>query len=312
MVGSTTVLLINCIPNAVFRSLRFFLTVLVLIASSFCFGQQDPLTTSEGVRSFWYNPATTATLNRYSANLTGRMYFFTPENPGLFQINATYKIMRLVNAPINFGVGLAFRDDRIGAQKEKNFALHLNLQYKVKGTLLVVGFAPGIKHIRFIFPTLPVDQTKFDLGIGINWFNEKFSIGFASSRVTQAYYEKLGYQSKRHYYINGRYDFRLKDGVKLRTTATYRTDTYISSAQALAYVVLPKNEISLGFGYRLGDAFLAGASIRFNKCYVGYFFDYVPNSFTTKFSHEFRLGFEVFDYKLSPVFSTPLQAPVPQ
>lgn len=293
-------------------SKRLIFIFLLLTNLNFCFAQQDPLTTSEGVRSFWYNPATTATINRYSVNLTGRMYFFTQDNPGLFQINAAYKIMRLVNAPINFGVGLAFSDDRIGAQKEKTFALHLNMQYKVKGTFLVVGFAPGIKQLRYIFPTLPADQTKFDLGIGINWFNEKFSIGFASSRVTQAYYEKLGFQSTRHYYINGRYDFRLKDGVKLRTTATYRTDSVTSSAQGMAFVVLPKNEISLGVGYRLGDAFLAGASIRFNKFYLGYFFDYVPNSFTTSFSHEFRLAFEVFDYKLAPTFSCPLQLPVSQ
>ena len=69
---------------------------LVSLLSNFCgltFAQQDFLTTSEGVRNFWYNPATIATFNRYSVNASSRLSPIDGiENPYVVQIGAATKL----------------------------------------------------------------------------------------------------------------------------------------------------------------------------------------------------------------------------
>lgn len=143
-------------------------------------------------------------------------------------------------------------------------------------------------------------QTEFDLGIGINWYGENFAIGLSSTHVTNRFYNSDLFGTPAQCYANGMYRFKLPHGIKLKTVGTVRTDQSTLSAQGMLFVEIPKNNISIGAGYRRQDALLAGFSFRINKWHAGYFLDYPPNGIFSQISYEVRLAFELFDARLLP------------
>lgn len=288
--------------------------------------QQDFLLTSEGVRSFWYNPATVATFNRYSVNTTARLSRFTSvDNPYVIYGGAATKLTNLMAShPRNeFGLGINFSHDDLGFLKNSLISAALNYQLVLNKSRLVFGIAPGIRHIKFSFTPIPpsgipdptIDkllskrQTEFDLGVGINWYGERFSIGLSSTHITNPYYDSNFFSTVAHYYVNAMYSFRLPHGLRLKTVGTLRTDQSTLSMQGMAFIELPKNNISIGAGYRNQDAILAAFSIRFSKFYIGYFFDYVPHPIFHQTTHEFRIAFEVFDFRLMPPIGGAIRPP---
>jgi len=291
------------------------------------FAQQDFLTTSEGVRTFWFNPATIATFNRYSLNANARLQVIDGlDNPYVVQIGAATKLTNLMaKHPRNeFGVGVNFSKDDSGGLKFSLISTTLNYQLILAKSRLVFGIAPGIRQIAFSWTPIPPSgipdpvinellskrQTEFDLGVGINWYGQRFAIGLSSTHVTSPFYNSDFFNTVADYYLNGMYRFKLPHGINLKTVGTIRTDQNTTSAQAMLFLELPKNNISIGAGYRRQDAILAGFSFRINKCYVGYFFDYVPNPILGQISHEVRLAFELFDTRLLPTISAPRIVPI--
>jgi len=291
----------------------FILTNIHVIA----FAQQDFLLTGEGVRNFWYNPATIATFNRYSVNTSSRLSLINGfDNPYVVQIGAATKLTNLIaKHPRNeFGFGVNFSQDDSGSMQTKLITATLNYQLVLNKSRVVFGVAPGIRQMKFSWtPILPSGlpdpvttellskrQIEFDLGVGINWYNERFSIGLSSTHVTNRFYNSDLFSTPAHYYVNGMYRFKLPHGINLKTVGTIRTDQSALSAQGMLFVEIPKNNISIGAGYRKQDAFLAGFSFRINKWYAGYFLDYSPNGIFSQISHEVRLAFELFDNRLMP------------
>ena len=293
---------------------------LVSLLSNFCgltFAQQDFLTTSEGVRNFWYNPATIATFNRYSVNASSRLSPIDGiENPYVVQIGAATKLTHLMEKhPRNeFGLGIHFSQDDLGSMQTNLISATLNYQLFLNKSRLVFGVAPGIRQMKFSWTPIPPSgvpdpvitellskqQIEFDLGVGINWYGENFAFGLSSAHVTNRFYNSDLFSTPAHYYMNGMYRFKLPHGISLKTVGTMRTDQSTLSAQGMLFVEIPKNNISIGAGYRRQDALLAGFSFRINKWYVGYFFDYTPNGIFSQLSHEVRLAFEMFDIRLVP------------
>lgn len=305
---------------------RFLFLFIVIHFCRISYAQQDFLTTSEGVRNFWYNPATIATFNRYSINASSRLSPIEGlDNPYVIQIGAATKLINLMEKhPRNeFGLGINFSQDDLGSMQTNLISATLNYQLVLNKSRLVFGVAPGIRQLKFSWTPIPPSgvpdpvitellskgQTEFDLGVGINWYGENFAIGLSSTHVTNRFYNSDLFSTQAHYYVNGMYRFKLPHGINLKTVATIRTDQYTLSAQGMLFVEIPKNNISIGAGYRRQDALLAGFSFRINKCYVGYFFDYSSNGIFSQISHEVRLAFELFDNRLVPFPAVPMIIP---
>lgn len=295
--------------------------IFLFLLSNFCgllFAQQDFLTTSEGVRNFWYNPATIATFNRYSVNASSRLAPIDGlDNHYVVQIGAATKLTNLMqkHSRSEFGVGVNFSQDDLVSIQTSLISATLNYQLVLNKSRLVFGVAPGVRQMKFSWTPIPPSgvpdpvitellskrQTEFDLGLGINWYGENFAIGLSSTHVTNQFYNSDLFSTPAHYYVNGMYRLKLPHGISLKSVGTIRTDQSTLSAQGMLFVEIPKNNISIGAGYRRQDALLAGFSFRINKWYVGYFLDYSPNGIFSQISHEVRLAFEMFDNRLAPI-----------
>ena len=298
--------------------MRYFCFLFCLFVSGVSMAQQDPLFSSDGQRSFLFNPASTGTLNKYSVNTIGRRHLYGINNASnSFQLNGAFKFLSFPDKWKGLGegaLGVNYLYDQKGFQKSNTVVVHSNFQFKLGRTFLSVGVSPGVHIISFDGewipptsipdPSLPnntYQEAAFTMGAGIHWYGRKFSLGFASSHLFEEVFEDLSFESRRHYYFNGSYKFPISRVFGLRAVSTLRTTGSTTSFEGMLYSVLTKNEISLGLGYRNGDALLAGFSFRFSSFYVGYFIDYNQSQLTNStFSHEVRLAFEIKDLNLYP------------
>jgi type IX secretion system PorP/SprF family membrane protein len=298
------------------------LTLFIVFLSTSLFAQQDPVYTSEGQRSFWFNPASIGTYNAYSINSVGRVRFANYEGaPKGLKLNGALKCLKIGDSdnPFSTGaVGINYRYDSFGMMKTHNISVPVNMQFKIKDTYLSVGISPGLQSIRFdgmwilpspgpdpvILPIVDASQTKFDAGAGVQWYGRNFSLGFASTHLFEQEYDELGFRAARHIYINGSYEYPFNDKFALKATGVVRSVDGFSSAQAmLSGIFGSKNELTLGLGLRDRSTLMGAVTKRFNKFYVGYFVEHSNSALSNSgwFSHEVRIAFELFDSQ----FDTP-------
>lgn len=291
-----------------------------LICSLYSNAQQDPLLASEGQRAFWFNPASTGTLNQYSVNSVARRQWAGVEgSPAIAQLNGALKCIEFGNNPTNpsgiGSVGLNYMYDQIGQVNTNSLDLHLNLQFRIKKTFLSIGLAPGIRRMHvdwdhFVFPTPDPDpvikninetEFAFSLGGGIYWFNERFSLGVSATHLTAERFTDINYQAARHYYVSGSYKQPLTKGISLRAVVVYRTDLVTNLIGGMLYCDLMNEKLSFGLGTRYQSGSTVSISTRLGKFYAGYFMEYqTVFSGNAYFSHEIRLAYELFDSKTFP------------
>ena len=296
------------------KALTIFFTVFTLSV----LGQQDPLFASEGQRSFWFNPASIGTFNSYSINSIGRKQWVGADgSPASIELNGALKYLKIGGKDIPFSagaIGLGYRYETVGFFRSHVVTVPLNMQFKLSNTYLSIGVSPGIQNLSFegvwipptpepdpiIPPYTSTSQTKFTTGAGIQWYGRNFSIGFASTHLLQESFDEINYDARRHYYLNGSYLHSFSDEFALQAIAVARTDAGITSVQGLISAVLgSKNKMSVGLGYRNGNALIGALTARFDRFYCGYFVEYFNSIlYNGGFSHEFRVAFELFDKNL--------------
>lgn len=294
--------------------MKLFTLILFVFTSFLSFGQQDPLFTGEGLRSFWFNPGSYGTHNQYSAYVRGRVQWVGEETaPQSLQFVGEFKGISLGFAGAAIGGGLHVLHDRIGHSENTWLQVPLNVQIPIKRSYLSFGISPGLHNVRFTEgfvppsplpdPTLPIveSQSKYSMGAGITWYNYLFSFGVGATHLTAENFDELNYQAARHYYGHASYRFYTTRTFSIRPVAVFRTDGAVSSIAGMFYG--DSRYFSVGLGYRSGSSFLMGVSGRFKNLSLSYFAEYTQNPLSPNFwTHEVRLAFEIFDQNLFPKF----------
>lgn len=286
---------------------KLLLIVSFLLIQTYSIGQQDMPERSEGIRSFWFNPATVATYNKYSINTVyGRMRSEWDVVPSHWNISANFKV---INYGSIFGkteakgaLGLNARQENYGLFRYQYVSLPMNVQFNLRKTYLSVGVAPGIWRVSLnedliSFPPEESDYptTAFNLDLGLNWYNEKFNLG-ASVRNLIRSSSPYNYYYRPNLYVHGGYELSIRRKLFFKGIATLRSDfNYYSHAEIL-YINYQKVPVTIGAGLRDFNQPIFGIYSRFNLVMIGYFIEFSTNNLSSGNPfHEFKIAVELFD-----------------
>ncbi|MDA7803103.1 type IX secretion system membrane protein PorP/SprF [Crocinitomix sp.] len=298
-----------------------FLSFLTLESNA----QSDLLVQSEGLRSFWFNPATIATKNKISVNsnlgFQAIPYTFAARS---LQINAAYKCLDFGNSsndPIAKGAaGLMFNQVVAGFSTIQTFLIPFNVQFNLNRSWLSIGAAAGYRGIYNDYwfpptptpdPSIPPNRSEnFTMDLGINWFSARHSLGFAVKNLVQSRVAYQWYETQPTYYLNGSCILKASQNISGKGLATFRTDLAFSSLFLMAYVNYAKLPVSLGFGARDFNSPVFGVYGRLKHFSLGYFMEIQRSKLSNEgmFTHELRIAFEIFDRdilteRISPGFT---------
>lgn len=134
----------------------------------------------------------------------------------------------------------------------------------------------------------------------MHWFNNRFSLGGAVSNLIRKT-NKSFYTHARHYYLNASHVLKIGRSFATKTVLVARGVKKVELIQMLVWLSHDKFPVRIGVGFRNTSTLLFGAYGRFKRLYIGYFGDYTNSLFANNnlFSHEIRLGVELFDQRLN-------------
>jgi type IX secretion system PorP/SprF family membrane protein len=213
------------------------------------------------------------------------------------------------------GIGINFYHDAIGFSRQNN--LLLNYSYPIQiGREGVLGVGVGIGIMNFgmdpewvpptqaVDPTLPVGfaATAVDANFGLYFQSKDYYVGISSTHLTESDLSKAvsqvtqSYQTARHYYLMGGYEFKDVMNGTIDAQMLVRTDFIRFSADLNARYLfkLDDKDAYGGLTFRTSDAIavMLGYS-PMPKLQVGYSYDITVNKLASisRGSHELMVKY---------------------
>lgn len=291
-----------------------YMGIFVLIGQSI-YAQREPLYTQ-----YMYN---TSVINPGYTGTRGNLNVFGLYRTQMVGFDGAPKTANLaIDAPIhdsNFGVGLNFINDKIGATTENtitanvSYGIDLSADWRMNIGVDVVGDILNVDYTKLdIYDGLDKtfqeninDKFKPNLGVGLYAYSEKAYVGISVPTIfeTEGYKnnddrvlmkQKVNFNFIGGYVFDISYDFKLKPAVMVRTVRGGGISADITANAIYA------DRFTLGVSYRW-DASVSGlVGFQIDKSiFIGYSYDASVNNLSryNNGSHEFFLRFDIFSRK---------------
>ncbi|MDH4472673.1 MAG: PorP/SprF family type IX secretion system membrane protein [Fluviicola sp.] len=287
------------------KELKTLLIAIVCFYSANAFGQQEP-----AITQFWStyastNPATTGLFYKHAANAHYRNQW-DGVNGAPNTLNLNYG-MRLEK--IKSGVGIVYRHDAIGFNRQHKFLANYAYHLKLKETVLSFGVAGGVEFFRikndfFITPTpvddpsIPTPSSKdaaFTSNIGIAFHSNVLNAGISCTQLNAPTFLLSGstYSASRHYcmFLEHHHEFtdNLSIQPRIQIVADNVKSTYMASIMTVLY-----QKLWFGVNYSV-DNYIGGmiGYDFYGRYRIGYGYDYTTNKLSnvSKGTHEIVLSY---------------------
>lgn len=292
--------------------IRFGILIL-LFASKFVSGQQDPMYTQYMFNTQTINPAYAGTWNSVGFQILSRMQWVGIEGSPSTQ---TFSFqMPLRNE--NMGIGFNLINDRVGM--EKRISLSADYSYKINFgglTNLRMGIKGGFSNYKhnlagyILYPdgiSDPLFQGEIvhkflpNVGVGLLLENPVYYAGISVPKVVNSQYESNGNNSTvtgeiRSFFLIAGYIHDLTKDIKFKPTMLVKATVGAPIETDFSANFLLKEKFWLGAVYRTGDSFgLIAQWIIDKNLRLGYAFDFSTsnlhvNHFNT---HEVMISYEL-------------------
>lgn len=318
------------------RTLYVYALLLLAIATSPVWAQQDPQFSLYMYNPLYYNPAAAGSEDVTRLQITQRTQYMGYQTIGNGDGNATQSTQMLsFNMPlakIKSGIGIYALNDKYGPSI--NQAVQLSYAYRIalKSGTLALGVQAGMFNRGFDFgqfratdpndpliPTGRINQFKPDIGAGIYYNTTDYWLGVSVSHLNQATYSYIIDRSidasEPKAYLSAGYRLGLGYSIDVQPSVLvqYSTKQGIRGSVAVASLLATyDNRIWAGVGYRFKDAVMATAGINLmhnNALRIGGSFDITTSGSQIKSaaSYEIILGYAlpVPDARKKPIVRTP-------
>ena len=218
-----------------------------------------------------YNPAATGQQKYWSANSFVRYQWMDVENA---PVTKMFNIHKYLSKP-NIGLGLNIVNDQLGLENnyyiKTSYSYHLRLKNK---SFLSFGLGAGIVSKSFDISALQLENSesvtinneailKPDFDAGIEFNNPHWSIGFASTHISNDLFKADNYILARHYYFYSRYLLKEFNAVDLSFAYSLNTST-IKTQHELNVTAFCKKSMICGYSYRLNESHVLIAGMQLN------------------------------------------------
>jgi len=306
--------------------------ILFLIFTAGIKAQQLPLYSQYMFNRFLINPAVAGSDGYTSFNLTAREQWIGIDNsPKTHSLSYQTRMLKksyiikstsvkkktfIPSTRGRVGVGGYVFDDRNGLVSRTGFQLTYAYHIWMNKTQLSFGLSGTAFQFRInddeltFFdqsePLLNGDLRKTifvpDANFGVYLLNSSYHVGFSVAQLFQSYL-KIGnaglsdYRMLRHYYLLGGYIFPLQNKFFLEPSILIKTTEELLYQIDFSAKLQYKTDYWIGLSYRTAGAVILFASIRLDKFYFGYAFDYTLSSIMKHSlgSHEFMMAVKFGD-----------------
>jgi type IX secretion system PorP/SprF family membrane protein len=293
------------------------LTILLVAVIGSVQAQQDKLVTHFIFDKMSINPGKTG-LDLYNGICATTIYRNQWDKVNGAPNSAILNIESNLSRFLPGGIGINFYHDAIGFSRQNN--LLLNYSYPIQiGREGVLGVGVGIGIMNFgmdpewvpptqaVDPTLPVGfaATAVDANFGLYFQSKDYYVGISSTHLTESDLSKAvsqvtqSYQTARHYYLMGGYEFKDVMNGTIDAQMLVRTDFIRFSADLNARYLfkLDDKDAYGGLTFRTSDAIavMLGYS-PMPKLQVGYSYDITVNKLASisRGSHELMVKYCYF------------------
>jgi type IX secretion system PorP/SprF family membrane protein len=290
------------------------LTILLVAVIGSVQAQQDKLVTHFIFDKMSINPGKTG-LDLYNGICATTIYRNQWDKVNGAPNSAILNIESNLSRFLPGGIGINFYHDAIGFSRQNN--LLLNYSYPIQiGREGVLGVGVGIGIMNFgmdpewvpptqaVDPTLPVGfaATAVDANFGLYFQSKDYYVGISSTHLTESDLSKAvsqvtqSYQTARHYYLMGGYEFKDVMNGTIDAQMLVRTDFIRFSADLNARYLfkLDDKDAYGGLTFRTSDAIavMLGYS-PMPKLQVGYSYDITVNKLASisRGSHELMVKY---------------------
>ncbi|HNW50775.1 MAG TPA: type IX secretion system membrane protein PorP/SprF [Prolixibacteraceae bacterium] len=287
--------------------------LILLFASKFVLGQQDPMYTQYMFNTQTFNPAYAGTWNSIGFMALSRMQWVGIDGAPSTQ---TFSFqMPLQNR--NVGIGLNVINDKIGI--EKRFSMFADYSYKINfggKTNLRMGIKGGFSNYSnnltdyVLYPDGKDDPSfrgdikhRFlpNVGVGFLLENPDYYVGLSMPKVVNSKYENSSDDfvvsgEIQSFFLDAGYVVNMADGIRFKPTMLLKATFGAPLQLDLSANVLLKDKFWLGAMYRTGDSFgFVAQWIIDHNLRLGYAIDFSTSNLRKYHysSHEVMVSYEL-------------------
>ncbi len=277
------------------------LSILLLLACNYTFGQSDPQFTLFDNNLTLFNPGVTGLKNKVNVASNARNQWAGLDGAPLsITLNADVKLKKKFG-----GFGIAYLFDKIGLET-KNKA-YLNYAYQVIKNKYRIGFGLGFNMTLArlegsVLAGVTTDpnlisfqsqkSTFLDANAGIYLAHEKYEIGVGLTHFNLA--GKTGFLKPQSeiMYVNAAYLIETGTSTKWRISSLLKTNFVSSTTIEVQGIATIKEKVQLGLGARDNKAFSAIVGYKlFNKLQLNYVYEHTFGRIGFEHTHEVALSF---------------------
>ncbi len=197
-----------------------------------------------------------------------------------------------VDSPIKFlhgGLGGSLSQDKIGFQKNITVKLAYAYQTEMGAGDLSFGLQGNLFNLSFDGKFTPIDEgdpvvtaldakqssMSLDLGLGVFYrVPDKYYLGLSADNILQTQSKKLGYQTRRSYFLSGGYEWIVPNhpAFEILPSALIMFDGAVFQINASGLVLYNK-KLYGGLGYRFQDAVSVLAGVYIKGIHIGVAYD---------------------------------------
>lgn len=291
------------------KRMKTILLSVILFVSSYTIAQQDAQLSMYNFDPMYYNPAYAGSKSAISITAIGRFQWVGFEGAPMSQFLT-------IHTPVlgqSLGMGLSLVNDRIGARKRTAayYDVSTGIRLNNNNDRLAFGISAGVDFISHDFSDLKVQDmndpfhstsfstTKFNVGAGIYYYNDKFFVGVSSPRLLEPKMtvgDVVNSLATRHFYITGGYVFTLNSVVKFKPTTLIKFTPHAPLTFDINANFLLYERFWLGALYRFHEAVGLNFVYNFNDFFhIGYGYEFPINRLVKYQSgtHEVMLQFNI-------------------
>ena len=281
--------------------------IIVLLAATQVYGQQDPQYTQYMYNMNVINPAYAGSKENLSFGLLYRTQW-----TGIDGAPKTATFFGHLPVGEKVGLGLSIISDEVGPIKETNayadfsYTLRLGGEHRIAfGIKAGATFHDiGLAGIDLIDPTDPffqnINTTTPNIGTGVFYYTDNYYLAASVPNILNSVHldangNKLG-SEEAHYFVTGGYVFQLSPNTKLKPSFMVKSAFSAPTSFDLNLNALFFEKLELGASYRLDDSFSGLINFAITPSLrIGYAYDSVTSDIKkyAPASHEFLLLFDL-------------------
>jgi type IX secretion system PorP/SprF family membrane protein len=281
--------------------------IIVLLAATQVYGQQDPQYTQYMYNMNVINPAYAGSKENLSFGLLYRTQW-----TGIDGAPKTATFFGHLPVGEKVGLGLSIISDEVGPIKETNayadfsYTLRLGGEHRIAfGIKAGATFHDiGLAGIDLIDPTDPffqnINTTTPNIGTGVFYYTDNYYLAASVPNILNSVHldangNKLG-SEEAHYFVTGGYVFQLSPNTKLKPSFMVKSAFSAPTSFDVNLNALFFEKLEVGASYRLDDSFSGLINFAITPSLrIGYAYDSVTSDIKkyAPASHEFLLLFDL-------------------